>query len=442
MTIEVNVSEHLGRRLGDYHRWREELIATIQSYQAWVEQEGLANGQDDLHVYELIEGLKSDKLTVAIVGEFSRGKSELINAIFFADYKQRLLPTEAGRTTMCPTELRYDADTAPCIRLLPIESRQSSQTISELKPSQTYWTTFPLELDSPPKIAEALSEIVKSKTVSIAQAQALGLYNPGAPGSGANVRIPVWRHAIVNYPHPLLQEGLVILDTPGLNSLGSEPELTMSMLPTAHVVMFVLAADTGVTKSDLQVWQDHVCIAKSGQNEGRIVVLNKIDTLWDELRGANAVEATISRQRQETAAALKVSKSHVFPISAQKGLLGKIKEDANLIAKSGLPALELELTESLVPAKQALIRAKVVREIGSIVETTAAMVETRLAATRAELKELHGLSGKNLTIIENMMIKNSGPRGLRKAAREHREYQAGARRSGQVAAQLPEHGGA
>jgi hypothetical protein len=34
-----------------------------------------------------------------------RGKSELINAIFFADYGKRILPSSAGRTTMRPTEL-------------------------------------------------------------------------------------------------------------------------------------------------------------------------------------------------------------------------------------------------------------------------------------------------------------------------------------------------
>ena len=33
----------------------------------------------------------------------------------------------------------------------------------------------------------------------------------------------------------------MILDTPGLNALGAEPELTLSMLPSAHAVLFILA---------------------------------------------------------------------------------------------------------------------------------------------------------------------------------------------------------
>ena len=148
-------------------------------------------------------------------------------------------------------------------------------------------------------------------------------------------------------------------------------------------------------------------MAKGNSDAGRIVVLNKVDTLWDELRGANAVSATISRQAQETAAALGLSKNRVFPVSAQKGLIAKIKQDADLTEKSGLPALESKLSSDIIPAKQALIRQKIVHDIGGIIKSTAAMVETRLAVTKAELKELRGVSGKNQNVIENMMAKKT-----------------------------------
>ena len=52
---------------------------------------------------------QADGITLAFAGEFSRGKTELINALFFADYGQRMLPSQAGRTTMCPTEIFFDA---------------------------------------------------------------------------------------------------------------------------------------------------------------------------------------------------------------------------------------------------------------------------------------------------------------------------------------------
>jgi len=392
----------------NYRKWRDDLIDAITGYQSWVEQQGLGSGEDDLRIYELIDSLRSDKLTVALVAEFSRGKTELINAVFFADYKQRLLPSEAGRTTMCPTELSYDERLAPSLKLLPIETRMSALTIAEYKRMPIQWTTLPLELDSAKKMAETFQEIVKTKAVSLREAQELGLYHPlnehaSLPMSAnGKVDIPVWRHALVNYPHPLLKQGLVILDTPGLNSLGTEPELTLSMLPKAQVVLFVLAADAGVTKSDLEVWNSHVRVAKGTKQNGCFALLNKIDVLWDELRGDDAIAASISRQAQDTARALGISRNKVFPVSAQKGLLGKIKADHALIEKSGLLALEISLAEDLIPSKQHYLQDKVAREISGMVESTEAVVTARLAATDSQLNELKSLGGKSRDVIQGL----------------------------------------
>src|SRR4030067_833204 len=275
--------------------------------------------------------------------EFSRGKPDLINAIFFADYRQRLLPSEAGRTTMCPTELRWDEGETPCLKLLPIETRATATTISEYKRIPAAWTVLPLDLDSPRKMAECFLQTVSTKTVSRKQAQELGLYHPDIEATAymlngdGNVEIPAWRHAVINFPHPLLKQGLLLLDTPGLNALGTEPELTLSMLPNAQAVLFVLAADTGVTRTDLEVWRHHALAARGGCSEGRLVLLNKIDYLWDELSNDNAIATAIARQAQETARSLGISKNQVLAVSARKGLLGKIKADHALIARSGLP---------------------------------------------------------------------------------------------------------
>ena len=54
------------------------------------------------------------------------------------------------------------------------------------------------------------------------------------------------------------------------------------MLPAAQAVLFVLGADTGVTRSDMEIWQHHIKGFQSGRQRGLMVVLNKIDTLWDD----------------------------------------------------------------------------------------------------------------------------------------------------------------
>lgn len=399
------------RRLGDYKRWRDELIEIIKEYQTWVESNGLASGEEDLQLYELIDALRSDKLTVALVAEFSRGKTELINAIFFADYRQRLLPSEAGRTTMCPTELRWDEHDAPCLKLLPIETRETATTISEYRRTPEAWMVMPLDLDSPRNLAETFQQTIMTKPVSRKQAEALGLYCHDVEAmahmlnSDGSVEIPVWRHAIINFPHPMLKQGLVVLDTPGLNALGTEPELTLSMLPNAQAVLFVLAADTGVTKTDMEVWDHHVCPLRGSRDKGRLVVLNKIDYLWDELSNDTAIAAAIARQTQETARTLGVGKNQVLALSAQKGLLGKIKTDHALIERSGVPALEAKLSDDIIPARRELLRERVIHDIGSMVETTSAMIEARLAAVTGQIEELQALGGENNEAIQDLVTR-------------------------------------
>ena len=128
-----------------------------------------------------------------------------------------------------------------------------------------------------------MSKVAEVRWVPLAEARALGFWSDESPDDNpvpdaeGQVEIPRWRHAVLNMPHPLLEQGLVILDTPGLNAIGAEPELTVSLIPQAHAVVFILGADTGVTRSDLAIWREHL-ITEGDASETRIVVLNKIDT--------------------------------------------------------------------------------------------------------------------------------------------------------------------
>ena len=122
----------LAARFEAYGEWRNRLVAGVSALHEWLREQELAGAQVDREVEELLQRLREDKLIVALVAEFSRGKSELINAIFFADFGARLLPA-AGRTTMCPTELLFDASRPPSIRLLPIDSRLKDATVEELR---------------------------------------------------------------------------------------------------------------------------------------------------------------------------------------------------------------------------------------------------------------------------------------------------------------------
>lgn len=402
-------SRELAARFESYGNWRGQLAQGISTLHAWLKQEELSDESIDLKVANLLDRLNQDKLVVAFVAEFSRGKSELINALFFADFGQRLLPTTVGRTTMCPTELLYDATRAPAIRLLPIETRLKDTTVLELKDHADEWATFPLNLSDANKMSEALASVSQVKRVSWPLARALGLRDreDGTSHRDASaeddVEIPRWRHAIINFPHPLLRQGLVILDTPGLNAVGTEPELTLNLLPNAHVVLFVLAADTGVTQTDLAVWTRELGGADPTERAGRIVILNKIDSLWDELKPEAAVAAEIDRQVSVSASLLGLPRTQVYPVSAQKGLLAKINGDDRLLERSRLPALEDALARKLLPAKHDIVGTATQAGVRTLVADVAATLEGRHTRVAEQLVELRELRGKNEDVVMHMM---------------------------------------
>ncbi len=406
MRQKAVVIDLFGRRLDDYGVWRKRLVQNIQAYHEWYNRQNHDDAEYELKLHELIRSLCTDKITLAVVGEFSRGKTELINSLFFADYNRRLLPSMPGRTTMCPTEILYNERIEPCVRLLPIETRKSALTIGEHKKHPVNWTKLFLNLESADEMAEILHETMRSKPVSIAQAKELGLYAEGGMNDWCirkdMLDIPVWRHAIINYPHPLLRQGLVILDTPGLNALGSEPELTLSMLPAAHAILFVLAADTGVTKTDLEVWKNHVCIA-TRNSRARLVTLNKIDTFWDELLSQSEIESLINGQLDETARLLDMNKEHIFPVSAQKGLVGKIRGNSALVERSGLPRLEGKLAVDMVAYKQQFVRDKVANDIGNVVQSAHNEINALVQNKRREVAEIDALQGKSTKVIDDLL---------------------------------------
>ncbi len=389
-----------------YGRWKADLNQAIGHYQRWLEHNKMSSPEVDLRIYELLETMKSDRLSIAFVAEFARGKSELINAIFFSEYDRRLLPSEVGRTTMCPTELLYDnkADQS-YIRLLAIETRLEDTSIQEYKKEPINWTTITLDTNSSEKMAEAFKEVVRTKRVPAAVAVRLGLLNAEDGAENNIVEIPMWRHAIISFPHPLLKDGLSILDTPGLNALGNEPELTINMLPNAQAVIFVLSADTGVTRSDMDMWTHYVNPLGADTHHSRIVVLNKVDTLWDELKGEDAIHNSIATQCNSAAKMLGIDPANVFPVSAQKGLLAKIRTDHELLKKSNILALESVLATKILPQKQTLVRENIIAEIGHMVTQSRDLLASRLAAVNKQLKELQGLSGKNEDVILHLMKK-------------------------------------
>lgn len=387
--------------------WRREFALRLKLLAEWLNDHELLDAAVEERLRRLEAQVRVDKVMVAFVGEFSRGKSELINAIFFAGYGRRIMPASAGRTTMCPTEMSYDADVPPCLRLLPIETRLQPQALMEWRMVPEKWTRIDLNVHDPKQLAEALEKVAETRHVTPTEATALGFWQTETPEDNPTVNaqglveVPKWRHALINIAHPLLKQGLVILDTPGLNAIGAEPELTVSLIPQAHAVVFILGADTGVTKSDLAIWREHL-VDDSIDASSRLVVLNKIDTLWDALSSPAQVQAQIERQQASTAEILGIPRQQVIPVSAQKGLVAKVTDDSALLELSCLSTLEDALSRGIMGQRQKMLGSAIFSGISDLQAETGRVIHMRRRDLTEQLMELEGLQGKNSAVIKNM----------------------------------------
>ncbi len=398
-------------KLHGYGQWREELIRATDCYSRWLE--ALDSASETEAAQETIRNLRdvlvNERLVVAFVAEFSRGKTELINALFFSDTGLRLLPSLPGRTTMCPTEIFHDPSQESYIRLLPIETRLSDMTLNEHKQHAFMWLQIDLDHTSPLQMQEAFQELAAVKKVTCAEAVKLGLFNremdgDASAGTPESVEIPCWRHALISFPHTLLKEGLSILDTPGLNALGTEPELTLRMLPSAQAIIFVLAADTGVTNSDLDMWNNHVRGSRNAGKNGLAVAMNKIDSLWgDELQGEDVLEASLCSQVREASNILGVAENLIFPVSAKKALLAKVRRDDVLLEKSRLKGIEDYLTNTVIHDRQRLIRETVVATMGQLVNESVGHLEIEIADAERQLQVMRQIDTNNQDMTRRLM---------------------------------------
>jgi hypothetical protein len=220
---------------------------------------------------------------------------------------------------------------------------------------------------------------------------------------GGKVEIPCWRHALINYPHPLLKKGLVILDTPGLNALGTEPELTLSHDPER--ARSVVPAGDGYRRGPSRTW---TCGKNTCRAMSRAVsrCCNKIDLMWDDLKTEEQIEIGIERQtgrdRREFSACARITSSRC---PRKKGLIARIRGDAPLLARSRIEVLERLLAEEIIPSKQQILRAAVSRDRqhagNSLQSATTQLCQQRIG----ELQEMGKLPEKNRELAKLLLRK-------------------------------------
>jgi hypothetical protein len=303
-------------RLGAYRQEKlqlgEYLVALMHAAQSRHDDERAAQ------IRELVARLAEDRFQLAVMGQFSRGKSTLMNAILGRPY----LPTGARPMTSVITSVVYGSRTRVTVE------RGGGRP--------------PLEA-SLDDLASYVAE------------------------TGAKREEESVRSVVVELPAEILRLGFCFVDSPGVGSaVVANTETTFGFLSQADAVVFVTSFDSPLTEAEIS-------FLRSVADEVRriFVVLNKRDLVCAD--AAREVGAFVS-ERLDAAG---VGDAMTFALSARDGLAAKVSGDPAAVAESGLAGFESELVDYLTHRKAREFLLQVGERAQRSIEALA--VEARLA---------------------------------------------------------------
>jgi len=277
--------------LRNYDRLRLDLASLIQSAFRLIDQK--SNSEAYQRCRDLLTSLAEDRFTLAVVGQFNRGKSSLMNAVLGLNR----LPVGIVPLTSVITKVSYGNPE----RVL-LEFRGSS-----LKDE------IPLD-----RLPEYVTE-------------------EGNPGNQKQIAA-----AEVQLSSDFLRRGLFFVDTPGIGSaIEANTATTEQFLPQADAVIFVTSFDSPLGQTELEFLQ------KVREHVRKVfLVVNKRDLVSAEQRDQ---VLSFIRQRLEHEAGLR--EPRLFAVSALVGLEAKLSVSGDKLVWSGLPGLEENLVEFLTTEK-------------------------------------------------------------------------------------------
>jgi GTP-binding protein EngB required for normal cell division len=277
--------------LRHYTLAKQEVAASVRAAKQFFQAHGAREAAERCQA--LVVQLAEDRFNLAVVGQFKRGKSTLMNAVLGRD----LLPTGLLPLTSAITTLCYGSTERVVLR-------------------RKGW-----ELEQEVPLAR-LSDYITER---------------GNPGNEKGLL-----EARVELPLPFLRRGLHFIDTPGIGSARHEnTATTYAFLPQMAAVIFVTSIEAPLSEAE-----ERFLVDIRGQVRQLFVVVNKMDMLGDTDR-ENVLDYIHTHVEQ----LLGTGAAHLYPLSARDGLTAKLNHDDAAIQRSGLAPFEQALTTFLAEAQ-------------------------------------------------------------------------------------------
>lgn len=296
--------------------------------------EDFSAAQSDLEVVQ--KRLGEGQFHLAVLGQFKRGKSTLLNALLGDD----LLPTDILPVTAIPTFIHAGPEVGGTV------------FFSDRRVPETFKVTAERSL------AAFLIDYVTEAG------------NPHNQRQVSRVEI--------SHPAPLLQQGVVLIDTPGIGStLKHNTEVAHQVLPQCDAALFLVSPDPPITEMELDYLQ---------QIKQRLprtfYLLNKVDFL-------DAQEQLVSlRFLAEQLSRFYEASPQVMPISARKGLQARLAGDDSGWRKSGMQLVEQNLIDFFAREKKQVLHQSLARRTEDLLNGIVMQLQLSLTALKLPEEEL------------------------------------------------------
>jgi len=321
------LSEEIGPdtdRLRDYARIRHAVAQAVRSIRGLAHE--LKNDKAASEGQDLMTKLAEDRFTLAVVGQFKRGKSSLMNVII----GRELLPTGVVPVTSAITVLKYG----------PVE-KLTIQRDGDIFPEEPPVTS----------LAEYATE-------------------QGNPGNRRKVKA-----AILEEPLPFLRRGLEFVDTPGIGSaILANTETTYAFLSQCDAVIFVTGLDSPLTEAEVDFLR---CTRQFAQK--MFFVVNKVDLLEGEER-----EKALRFIAERLCVEMQNESLRTFLLSSRLAMAAKSSTDAAAFASSGLKDFEEALGAFLSQERASAFLASILAKATRLVEGLSGGTPADAAAAKCE----------------------------------------------------------
>lgn len=286
---------------------------------------------------ELAVRLRKERFHLAVLGQFKRGKSNLINALLGREF----LPTSTIPLTALPTVVRWGKARRAVI---VFQNGQIQEEIFADDQSLTaYLTRFVTEQENPHN-REGVRQVE------------------------------------VEYPAEFLISGVTLIDTPGIGStFKHNTETTLQFLNKCDAALFIVSADPPITSSEvefLQTVKEHI--------HKLFFVLNKVDYFSATER--KAVIAFLQKVLHEQAGM--VESVQVYGLSARQALVAKQAGDTELFEQSGLGMLETDLNVFFQKEKKAVLLEAIITKFAAVLQEASLDLGLSVRSLELPLAEL------------------------------------------------------